>query len=80
MEILHKKLILYLILVFIPVIVLSFKTDNKLISFIFIFWIFASPVLATKIFIIDIQYLPFNLQPNRILLILLTLIIFFNKK
>lgn len=50
--------------------ILSASTDRKGLSFILIFWVLAQPVMQGK-FVISYPGMPFDLQPNRILLLLL---------
>jgi len=46
------------------------NSSHKYITFIISYWILAHSVLGTEYFIIDIKSLPFDFQPNRIILIL----------
>ncbi len=64
--------VLYVVVMFFVSVYLSRKTDRKFLGFILMFWILTQPVLHSK-FIIDIPGLPFDFQPNRILLIVLLL-------
>ena len=50
--------------------VLSFKADKKLLTFIFAFFILAQPIFQAK-YVIAIPGMPFELQANRVLLIIL---------
>jgi len=58
---------------------LTLKSDssNKSITFIIAYWILAGSVLNTEYFIIDIQSLPFDFQPDRIIFILFSIYLFF---
>ena len=47
--------------------------SNKFITFIIAYWILAGSVLNTEYFIIDIQSLPFDFQPDRIIFILFSI-------
>jgi hypothetical protein len=72
----------YHIYVFIALLVSIYLTiknnpDNKFITFIIAFWILAGSVLNTEYFIIDIQSLPFDFQPDRIIFILFSIYLFF---
>ncbi len=63
--------LIYVILAFFIAVYLTSKSNSShiYITFIFSYWILAHSVLNTKYFIIDIKSLPFDFQPNRILLI-----------
>lgn len=61
---------LYVIVMFFVALYLARKTDRKFLGLVLMFWILAQPVLHSK-FTIDIPGLPFDFQPNRILLIIL---------
>ncbi|MHA1381328.1 MAG: O-antigen ligase family protein, partial [Candidatus Helarchaeota archaeon] len=65
-------LLIYVIVAFFITIYLTSKSNSshKYITFILSYWILAHSVLSTEYFIIDIKSLPFDFQPNRILLIL----------
>jgi len=76
---LGKKFIAYVIIAFIIGLRLSSKTDNRILSFTFVFWIIASPILWKDIFFLEISFLPINIQPNRLLLIFLILYLFFDR-
>lgn len=60
----------YLIFTFLLAILLSRKTDKKLLSFLISFYILAQPVLTIE-YTVNLPILPFDLQPNRILLFIL---------
>ena len=62
--------IIYLISAFIVSVYLSRRTDRKVLTFALVFWIFSEPYLDAM-FIISFPGLPFEFQPNRILLIFL---------
>jgi hypothetical protein len=68
--------ILYVVGATIAALWLSFRTDRKILSFILIFWLFTQPVLNTALKI-SFSWLPFDLQPNRLLLFALTPYLFF---
>jgi len=78
--------IIYVIATFFIAIYLTIKSNSshKYIAFIISYWILAQSVLNTEYFIIDIKSLPFDLQLNRIILILflcyLVLILIQNSK
>ena len=63
---------IYVIATFLIAVYLTTKSNSshKYIAFIISYWILAHSILGTKYFIIDIKSLPFDLQPNRIILIL----------
>lgn len=60
----------YLIFAVVAALFLSRKTDRKLLSFVLILWLLAQPVINAK-FIIALPGLPFELQPNRILFLVM---------
>lgn len=63
--------IIYVIATFFIGVYLTKKSNSshKYITFIISYWILAHSVLNTEYFIIDIESLPFDFQPNRIILI-----------
>ena len=65
----------YVFVTFLIAVYLTLKSNptHKYITFIIAYWILAGSVLNTEYFIIDIKRLPFDLQPNRIILILFTI-------
>lgn len=67
--------IVYIVLSLIAAIVLSRKADKKLIAFIFVFWILGQPILTDKC-TIDLPGFAFNLSPNRILLFIVTFLLY----
>jgi O-antigen ligase len=68
-------LYIYVFLTFLIAVYLILKSGptHKYITFIIAYWILAGSVLNTEYFIIDIERLPFDLQPNRIIFILFTI-------
>ena len=64
--------LIYVIITFFISLYLTSKSNSshKYITFIISYWILAHSVLSTEYFIIDIKSLPFDFQPNRIILIL----------
>jgi len=70
--------LIYAIITLFIAIYLATKIDSshKYITFILGYWILAHSVLSSECFIIDIKKLPFDLQPNRILLILFVCYLF----
>ena len=77
MEILHKKFILYLIAAFLISYRLSKSTDDRIVSFIFSYYILTAPILSIQTFMIHIPGLSIDLQANRILLIILIIMLIF---
>ncbi len=57
---------------------LAVQTDRKLLSFVLILWILAQPVINSK-FVIPLPGLPFELQPNRLLLLFSLLYVIWGK-
>jgi hypothetical protein len=70
---------IYVVVTFLITAYLTLKSDssNKYITFIIAYWILAGSVLNTEYFIIDIQSLPFDFQPDRIIFILFSIYLFF---
>jgi len=70
---------IYVVVTFLIAAYLTLKSDssNKYITFILAYWILAGSVLNTEYFIIDIQSLPFDFQPDRIIFILFSIYLFF---
>jgi hypothetical protein len=68
----------YVIITFLLAVYLTLtsKTNHKFITFIIVYWVFAGSVLNTEYFIIDISALPFDLQPNRLILIFFSIYLF----
>ena len=64
--------LIYVIVAFFIAVYLTSKSNSshKYITFILSYWILAHSVLSTEYFIIDIKSLPFDFQPDRIILIL----------
>lgn len=70
--------LLYVFFAMVAAIYLARKTDRKALSFVLILWLLAQPVINAK-FIIDLPGLPFDLQPNRILLLFSILYLFWGQ-
>lgn len=70
---------IYVVVTFLITAHLTLKSNssNKYITFIIAYWILAGSVLNTSYFIIDIQSLPFDFQPDRIIFILFSIYLFF---
>ena len=60
--------LLYVVFSALVALFLARQTDKKLLSFMLIMWLLAQPVIEAK-FIIPLPGLPFELQPNRLLLL-----------
>lgn len=71
-------LVAYVIITFLLTVYLTLtsKTNHKFVTFIIVYWVFAAPVLNTEYFIIDTSALPFDLQPNRLILIFFSIYLF----
>jgi hypothetical protein len=62
--------VLYVLGAMIAALMLSARAERRMLSFIFIVWIFTQPILNT-VLMIEVPGLGFDLQPNRILFVLL---------
>ena len=63
---------IYIVLSIIVASILTFKTSNRVLTFIFVTFLFAQPALNEKLNI-SLHGIPIDLQPNRILLIVTVL-------
>ena len=63
----EAEFVVYVALSLITSIILSLRTNRKLLTFIIVFFILAQPVLTSH-YTIDLPGMPFDLRPNRILL------------